>query len=285
MVDHVDVRVAGYCLTGHTTEHKLFFLYGSGFNGKSVFTGTLQGIWGDYAVAAPMDMFVEARGERHPTELALLRGARLVIASETEKGRHLNESRIKLLTGGDKIAARVMRGDFFEFQPEFKLMILGNHKPLLRSVDEAMRRRIDLIPFNVTIPPKERDIDLFVKLKEEWPAILGWAVRGCAEWRRIGLAPPKAVTDATEEYFQAEDSFSEWHDECVERSSDLAFETSANLFASWKNWAERAGEPAGSQKGLAEMLQGKGYLTKKGTGGVRGFKGIRLKHKTYNDHG
>ena len=190
-------RVAGYCLTGHTTEHKLFFLYGSGFNGKSVFTGTLQGIWGDYAVAAPMDMFVEARGERHPTELARLRGARLVIASETEKGRHLNESRIKLLTGGDKIAARVMRGDFFDFQPEFKLMFLGNHKPSLRSVDEAMRRRIDLIPFNVIIPPKERDIDLFEKLKEEWPAILGWAVRGCAEWRRIGLAPPKAVTDAT----------------------------------------------------------------------------------------
>ena len=140
-------RVAGYCLTGHTSEHALFFLYGTGANGKSVFVNTLAGIMGDYAVTAPMDTFTESRNERHPTEIAMLRGARLVTASETQAGRNWNEALIKVLTGGDRVRARFMRQDFFEFTPQFKLMISGNHKPALRNVDEAIRRRLHLIPF------------------------------------------------------------------------------------------------------------------------------------------
>src|SRR5438874_5430904 len=149
-------RVAGYCMTGVTSEHVLFFLYGRGANGKGVFLNTLRGIWGDYATVAPMETFIESHNDRHPTELAGLRGARLVIAQETEQGRRWSESKIKALTGGDPISARFMRQDFFEFVPQFKLMIAGNHKPSLRSVDEAIRRRFHLIPFAVTIPPEER---------------------------------------------------------------------------------------------------------------------------------
>ena len=148
-------RVCGYWLTGHTREHALFFLYGTGANGKSVFIDTITGMMGDYATAAPIETFLAARGERHPTELAALRGARLVVAHETDAGRRWNEGRIKQLTGGDTVAARFVRQDFFTYKPSFKICIVGNHKPSLRTVDEAMRRRFHLIPFDITIPPDE----------------------------------------------------------------------------------------------------------------------------------
>jgi putative DNA primase/helicase len=276
-------RVCGYWLTGHTREHTLFFLYGTGANGKSVFIETIQGLMGDYATTAPVETFMATRGERHPTELAALRGARLVVAPETESGRHWNESRIKQLTGGDTIAARYMRQDFFEFKPTFKLCIVGNHKPSFRTVDEALRRRIHLIPFTVTIPNNERDLNLIEKLKAEWPGILSWAIEGGLKWRRGGLNPPEAVRAATNEYLEAEDSFSAWLNDCTQPCNDWGFEKSGNLFASWKEWAERAGEKSGSQKRFADTLQGRGYPKKKGTGGVRGFEGIRLKMQDYSD--
>ena len=149
--------MVGYALTGVTVEHALFFLYGTGANGKSVFVNTIAAILGDYATNAPMDTFMATQGERHPTDMAGLRGARLVTSIETEQGRRWAESRLKALTGGDKISARFMRQDFFEFIPQFKLVVAGNHKPAIRTIDEAMRRRLHLVPFTVTIPPKQRD--------------------------------------------------------------------------------------------------------------------------------
>ena len=276
-------RMCGYWLTGHIHEHALFFLYGTGANGKSVFIETVQGYMGDYAVTAPIETFMASRLDRHPTELAQLRGARLVVSHETEVGRQWAESRIKQLTGGDRVTARFMRQDFFTFEPTFKICIVGNHKPSLRSVDEAMRRRFHLIPFNVTIPPEERDPHLAEKLKAEWPGILAWAVQGCLDWRERGLDPPAAVRDATDEYLQAEDSFAAWMEECTEPASDWTFETSAALFASWKAWAEKAGETVGSRKRFADTLRARGYPAKKGAKGVRGFEGIRLKRPDYSD--
>jgi putative DNA primase/helicase len=128
---------------------------------------------GDYHRTAPIETFTDSKNERHPTDLAGLRGARLVTAVETEEGRRWAESKIKALTGGDKVAARFMRQDFFEFAPQFKLLIAGNHKPGLRSVDEAIRRRLHLIPFAVTIPPSERDAELPGKLAGELPGTVG----------------------------------------------------------------------------------------------------------------
>lgn len=165
---------------------------------------------GDYLQTAPIETFTVSNQDRHPTELARLRGARLVTAMETEEGRRWAESRIKALTGDDPVAARFMRQDFFEYRPQFKLDISGNHKPSLRSVDEAIRRRFNLIPFTVTIPEEERDPELGDKLKAELPGILAWAIQGCLIWQAEGLSPPKAVTEATEAYLQAEDSVSAW---------------------------------------------------------------------------
>jgi putative DNA primase/helicase len=189
-------RVAGYSLTGITREHALFFGYGTGANGKGTFLNTLTGILDGYAAIAPMETFTASQNDRHPTDLAMLRGARLVTAQETEEGRRWAESKIKALTGGDPITARFMRQDFFTFTPAFKLFIAGNHKPGIRGVDEAIRRRFHLVPFTITVPLKERDPELAEKLKAEWPGILAWAIQGCLEWQRIGLSPPKAVQSA-----------------------------------------------------------------------------------------
>jgi putative DNA primase/helicase len=164
-------RVAGYSLTGSTAEHALFFLFGTGANGKSTFVNALTSAWGDYHKTSPIETFTASNSDRHPTDLAGLRGARLVTSVETEEGRRWAESKIKSLTGGDRIAARFMRQDFFEFTPTFKLVVAGNHKPGLRSVDEAIRRRFHLVPFTVTIPVDERDEKLGETLKAELPGI------------------------------------------------------------------------------------------------------------------
>lgn len=267
-------RMAGYCLTGVTTEHVLFFLYGTGANGKSVFLNTLTSIWGDYAVVAPMETFVATHGDRHPTDLAGLRGARLVTAQETEDGQRWAEAKIKALTGGDPISARFMRQDFFTYIPQFKLVIAGNHKPSLRSVDEAIRRRIHLVPFTVTIPPDKRDRELFDKLKPEWPGILQWAVDGCLEWQRIGLAPPPAVRGATDEYLAAEDSFVAWIEDCC-TTGRWRWGSGERLWGSWKAWAERSNEPPGTRKAFAQTMIAHGYQPEKSQE-IRGYRGIDL---------
>jgi putative DNA primase/helicase len=267
-------RMTGYALTGVTHAHALFFMHGAGANGKSTFINALTGLLGECHRTAPIETFIASAQDRHPTDLAGLRGARLVTAVETEEGRRWNESKIKTLTGGDKIAARFMRQDFFEFVPQFKLLFAGNHKPGLQSVDEAIRRRIHLIPFTVIIPPKERDEDLAERLRTEWPGILAWAIAGCLEWQQQGLAPPEAVTAATGSYLEAEDLIAAWIDEKCQRRPD-AWESSSMLFASWKDWANKAGEPAGSMKRFVQCLENRGFKWRRQATG-RGFEGLAL---------
>jgi putative DNA primase/helicase len=267
-------RMLGYSLTGDASAHALFFLYGTGANGKSVLIDTVSGIVGDYHKTAPIETFTATNGERHPTDLAMLRGARLVTAVETEEGRRWAESKIKALTGGDKISARFMRQDFFEFTPQFKLIIAGNHRPGLRSVDEAIRRRFHLVPFSVTIPAEERDPRLREKLKAEWPGILRWMIEGCLDWQCQGLAPPPAVAGATEAYLEAEDAFSAWIDERCKRDP-VSWSGTTELFGSWKAWAERAGEFPGSAKRFAQNLEARGFRPSRQMRG-RGFLGLTL---------
>jgi putative DNA primase/helicase len=269
-------RVLGYCLTGITSEHTLFFPYGTGANGKSVLLNIWSSILNNYAAAAPMDMFMANRGEQHPTDMAGLRGARLVTATETEQGKRWAESKLKTLTGGDKISARFMRQDFFEFTPQFKLIVAGNHKPTIRNIDEAMRRRLHLIPFTVTIPVEQRDTKLTEKLFAERNGILAWAVHGCLEWQRIGLNPPLAVRSATEEYFTAEDALGRWFEEACEESTS-AETTTATLYSSWKQWAEENGEFVGSLKRFSEDLSKHGFRRTRHSR-ARGFQGIRLRN-------
>jgi putative DNA primase/helicase len=272
-------RKAGYALTGLTREHALFFLFGLGANGKSVYLNTLAGILDEYHRTAAIETFTASTQDRHPTDLAGLRGARLVTAIETEEGRRWAESRIKSLTGGDKIAARFMRQDYFEFTPQFKLVIAGNHKPGLRSVDEAIRRRFNLIPFTVHIPPEERDETLTEKLKAEWPGILSWMIEGCLSWQQRGLQSPSVVTAATAEYLESEDALMSWVEERCERDP-RAWTSATNLFVSWKHWADVAGEPGGSTKRFSQKLEERGFEKVRNRDG-RGFQGLRILTSEY----
>ncbi|WKB55994.1 phage/plasmid primase, P4 family [Eleftheria terrae] len=269
-------RMVGYCLTGVTREHALFFLYGTGANGNSVFLNVVSTILGDYARHAPMETFMDSAGERHPTELASLRGARVVTATETEQGRRWNESRIKALTGGDPISARFMRQDFFEYTPQFKLLIAGNHKPSIRNVDEAMRRRLHLIPFTVTIPPERRDRSLTERLLQQRDGILAWGLQGSSLWQAQGLQPPICVMEATREYFNNEDAVQEFEEEDLERDPQAQVPI-AKVYARWKSFADRNGYYVGSTRWLTEQLAMRGFQRVKMSGGTRGLRGLRLR--------
>jgi len=270
-------RVIGYCLTGSVSEHALFFLYGTGSNGKSVFLSTIAGLLGDYAKTAPASAITATSTEQHPTDVAGLLGARFVTAIETEDGRWWAEAKIKSLTGGDPVTARFMRQDFIEYLPQFKLTVAGNHKPGLRSVDEAIRRRLHLIPFTVTIGEEERDPNLAEKLKAEYPGILRWAIEGCLAWQCEGLNAPAVVRDATSQYLAAEDAIGRWlEDRCT--MGPGYWTAGAALFADWQEWCEQTGERAGSQKRFTQGLQGKGIEPgRTGADGTRGFVGIALR--------
>lgn len=271
-------RFAGYSLTGETIEHAFAFLYGTGANGKTTFVQTILGVLGDYGLTTGMETFAESKMERHSTEIARLRGARLVATEETATGARWNEGRIKRLTGGGRIAARFMRQDDFEFEPHFKLLIAGNHKPALRA-DEAMKRRVHLVPFTVTIPPPERDKDLASKLRHEWPQILGWMLDGCAEWREKGLAPGERIRAATNQYIESNDTLGDWLGDAAEQG-DGSWTEGKVLYDSFAKWCDAEGEKAWSRRAWANAMIDRGFVDERksynGTR-LRGFKGIRLR--------
>ena len=256
-------RWCGYCLTGDTREHALVFIFGPGGNGKTVFQNIVSFILGDYAVTAPMDTFTVSPFDKHPTELAMLRGARLVTASETEENRIWNESRIKQLTGGDPISARFMRQDFFTFRPTFKLMVAGNHQPILQNVDEALRRRFCMVPF--TRKPENPDPKLEQALKAEAAGILRWMINGCLDWQAHGLPRPASVIVANEEFFSDQDNLGQWIEEETrsEPGNEFLWEPIAKLFASYSAFAKRAGEDPGKSKGFVARMLRRGYLRKR----------------------
>jgi putative DNA primase/helicase len=256
-------RMIGYCLTGQTGEECLFFLYGTGANGKSKFLSAIKGAMGNYCQAAPIDTFVASTSEHHPTDLAGLRGARLVTAVETEEGRRWAISKIKNLTGGDPVACRFMRQDFFEYVPQFKLIIAGNHKPSLRNVDEAVRRRFHLVPFQVTIPEAERDRELGTKLQAEWPGILQWAIDGATCWHLDGLNPPTVVKDATASYLADEDHVARWMEECCLIDKACSGK-SKPLYDNYCHWCEATHEQLLTGKQFNEELDKRGFPVEHG---------------------
>jgi putative DNA primase/helicase len=203
----------------------------------------LSAMLGDYATTAPMETFMSSPTDRHPTDLAGLRGARLVVASETEAGRALAEARLKALTGGDRISARFMRGDFFEFAPQFKLVMVGNHRSEIKHPDEAMRRRLHLLP--LTYRPPEPDRGLLDRLRAELPGILAWAIAGCLVWQRERLGMPAAVAEASAEYFAEQDTLAQWVADRTEQDP-AAVTPAAALFRDWGSWAAECGQPPGA---------------------------------------
>lgn len=256
-------RAVGYTLTGITTEQVLFFAHGNGANGKSTFLESLAGVMGDYARQADPELLLNLGAvTAHPTGTADLQGARLVVCSEIDEGRRLAEAKLKRLTGGDKISARRMRENFFEFAPTHKLWLQANHRPVIRGTDYAVWRRLRLVPFLVTIPSEERDKFLARRLAEEAAGILAWAVGGCVAWRSYGLSSPVAVTAATESYRAEMDVLADFIEEYCRLGEEYRA-AAADLYKAYTTWCADSGERPMSQHVLGAMLTERGFDRRK----------------------
>lgn len=251
-------KVFGYALTGDAREQCVFIAHGGGANGKSTAFTAVATVVGGYAQHTPTETLLVKRGDSIPNDVARLRGARLVTAAEAECNRRLAEALVKQLTGGDKIAARFLHGEFFEFAPTFKLFLAVNHKPVIQGTDHAIWRRIRLIPFTVTIPTDKQDRTLPDKLRAERAGILAWAVRGCLRWQEEGLEPPQAVKDATAEYRDEMDTVGSFIDERCVRDPD-AHTPSAWLYEAYKTWCFALSEIPMAKADFGARLAEKGF--------------------------
>ncbi len=270
-------RAAGYSATGDTSEQCMFIDHGRGANGKSTFQEALASALGDYAMRTPTETLLAKRAGGVPNDVARLKGARFVAASETEEGRRLAESLVKDLTGQDTISARFMRAEWFDFRPTHKLWLSTNHKPEIRGTDPAIWRRIRLVPWAVAIPPAEQDRKLLEKLREELPGVLAWIVRGCMEWRREGLKPPDDVRRATAAYRTEMDILGAFLRECciVDLDSNVA---AKDLYDAYKLWCEENGERAETQRRFGARLTDRGDFERYrgGKSGGHRWRGLEL---------
>jgi putative DNA primase/helicase len=272
LIDYLQ-RVAGYCLTGDVSEQCLWFLYGTGANGKSTFLLTLLAMLGDgYSIQAVSDLLMVKKHDAHPTERADLFGIRLAATIETEEGTRVAEALMKQVTGGDKIRARKMRQDFFQFSPTHKIFLAANHKPVVRGTDHAVWRRIKLVPFTVTIPDTEKDKQLPEKLKAELPGILAWAVRGCLAWQEFGLAEPEEVRQATSAYQAEQDSVHGFLEDRCCRLLEARVKASVLLEA----YLEWSGDRLMTPQAFRQRLNDKGFKSKRGHGGAYYYRGVGL---------
>ena len=269
-------RAVGYSATGDTSEQCMFINHGGGANGKSTFQEAIAAALGDYAMRTPTEMLLAKRTDGVPNDVARLKGARFVSASETEEGRRLAESRIKDLTGQDTITARFMKAEWFDFAPTHKLWLSTNHKPEIRGTDAAIWRRIRLVPWTVTIPPEEQDKKLPIALRHELAGILAWVVRGCLQWRREGLQATDEVRKATGEYRAEMDVLAGFLAECCELDTDH-WEYAKDLYECYKRWCDENGERPEPQRKFGGRLGERGF--QRDRGGSRGagiWRGVRL---------
>lgn len=265
-------RVTGYALTADVGEQVLFFFYGTGANGKSVFLNTIRDLLGDYGIQAVSELLMAKSSEAHPTERADLFGKRMVATIETDEGKRLAEALMKQLTGGEKLRARKLYQDFFEIPPTWKIFLAANHKPVVRGCDFGVWRRIKLVPFTVKITDEEKDTKLTEKLRDEWPGILNWALKGCLDWQAGGLGEPEEVKRATDAYAAEQDTIAEFIASCCFTHREAKIKLSL-LFDAYVNWS---GDKIATQRIFAKRLGEKGFDGKRGHGGYVFIRGIGL---------
>nr|WP_318565379.1 phage/plasmid primase, P4 family [Peribacillus simplex] len=268
-------KAIGYALTGETTEQVVFFLHGKGKNGKSTFLDTIRHLVGDYGKQSNTDSFTVKKNDSVRSDIATLKGSRLVAASESEEGAKLAESLIKQLTGMEPIQARFLYGNPFEFVPQFKIFFTTNHKPRINGDDLGIWRRIRLIPFTVTIPEEKRDKNLPEKfLKQEISGILRWAVEGCLKWQKDGLKPPEEIEKATDLYKSEMDTIGSFIDDfCTVHESAKAY--SKQLYLRYEEWCQETGESEIPKVNFYKKIEERGFRKKKDMKGYH-FQGLGI---------
>ena len=269
-------RCIGYSMTGSVREQKLFMPHGGGANGKSTALNAIREVMGDYATPAARDLLLVKPNDNHPTAIADLDGVRMVLGSETDEGRRLAESLVKQLTGGDAMKARKMHKDYYFYSPIFKLWLAVNHLPLVRGTDYAIWRRIQRIPFTVTIPESEQDKDLPIKLRDEFSGILNWCLQGCREWQEQGIDTPTTVTVATDEYRADMDIIGSFIESMCMNGDASATCSKRHFYEAYKTWSEESGEEAMSQRLVSYKLTERGISSNRSKS-VHYWVGIKLK--------
>jgi P4 family phage/plasmid primase-like protien len=275
-------KAVGYSLTGSTREQVLFFLYGTGRNGKSTFMNVIKEILGDYGKQTNAETFTIKKSDQVRNDIAALKGTRLVAATESEEGARLAESLVKTLTGGEPVQARFLHQEFFEYIPTFKIFFTTNHKPVIRGADEGIWRRIRLVPFTIRIPDEKLDKDLPEKLRNEMPGILKWMVEGCLKWQREGLGIPQEVEEATNNYRDEMDTMGNFLSEyCIIHENTKAY--GIELYRQYQYWCSETGEYEITKTKFNRKLEERGH--KKGRDG-RGiyFTGLGIKDFSMNSY-
>ena len=270
-------RAVGLALTGDTSEQVLFFLWGSGANGKTVLLETIRFVLGSYARTAPMALWLSDRNERANAatpDLAALPGARFVTSIESNAERRLNEGLVKGVTGGDHVSARELFGQPFEFAFQGKVFCASNHRPVIKGTDEGIWRRLLLIPFTRTFAPEERDKHLLEKLKAEASGILRWGVEGCLAWQRDGLQSPEQVRAAGNEYREEQDPLGVWISERCTQDPNVSSPI-GELYKDFSEWAEQNSEEAMTAEAFGKTLGNRGFAAQR-TKKARLRKGLAL---------
>ena len=272
---HFIQNAAGWAITGDISEQTMFILFGTGANGKSTFLNSIMNLLGDYASATPTQTFLKKSGDQMTNDLARLRGTRFVTTTETEQGKQLAEPLIKQITGNDRITARFLYGEYFNFVPTFKIWMATNHKPVIKGTDHGIWRRIKLIPFTTRIEEEKQDKHLEQKLMEESSGILNWLVEGARRWNKEGLRPPKIVVTATAEYRAEMDVIGDFIQERCVQKPELNIRA-RELFKCYQGWCEENNERACSERFFGLRLKEIGFEQKR-HGDGRHWQGICLR--------
>lgn len=270
----------GYSLTGNTGEQCWFVLYGIGANGKSTFMNIIQEILGDYAINTPFDTFLSKAKGDIPNDLARMRGARFVSAIEAGENRKFNESLLKNIVGSDRITARFLRQEFFDFYPECKIWLAANHKPLVKEFSSGFWRKIRLIPFKVVIPEEERILQYDKILLEKKTGIFNWILEGYKKWKEEKLKTPLEIEEATAQYRDQMDVLSEFIEECCIENHQVRI-TTKELYRAYKGWCDENNEKEIVKKVFGRRLEERGYRSVRFGSPIqnRGWQGIGLKNK------
>jgi len=280
MIDFIQ-KAIGYSITGSVSEQICFFCHGQGSNGKGELLYALLSVMGDYGVQTAPDLLLQSKNgaPKHPTEQADLYGRRFAVAQESEQGRRLAENTLKQIVSSDRIKARRMFRDFFEFDPTHKLWFACNHRPVIIDNTHSIWRRIRLIPFEVIIPPERQDIYLREKLEAEYEGILNFIVQGCIKYQREGLKPPEASIKAAEDYRDTSDGIIQFIEaKCIVDKNNESLKASiSEVYSEYREWCEDEGERCMSKRAFGESLLSYGFKRGRGTSGVRTYQGITLK--------